>query len=237
MHPFPTYQFGQSHVLTKWGPQNEFPRIPRTKTFSGNCTETLIFPEFPGSSRFRIFGAPFSASWGKMKLICGALLTDIPQLFFDNAKTYVSRFCVQTMCRSGQSQENSEMSKDEALFLTVGTFLLTVELLCLQSFEVVIHSGSSVKTPLFQQGLKSTGADPCAGHHLDHGVVDPECDFCKSVVRPLHRHWLKGSRHLPLFVFDFAGPYPAQVDAISTYSLVCGAWVTCALLRSSCCVE
>ena len=60
----------------KWGPQNEFPGIPRTEAFCGNSTENLNFPEFPGPSRIRILGSPFSAFWGEMKLICWAALTD-----------------------------------------------------------------------------------------------------------------------------------------------------------------
>ena len=63
--------FGHSHFppkippnRQKWGPQNEFPRITRTKGFCGNSTEILNFPEFPGPSRFRILGSPFSAFWG-----------------------------------------------------------------------------------------------------------------------------------------------------------------------------
>ena len=31
--------------------------------------KTLHFPEFPGPSRFRMLGFPFSAFWGEMKLI------------------------------------------------------------------------------------------------------------------------------------------------------------------------
>ena len=64
----------------KWGPQNEFPGITRTKGFCGNSTETLTFPEFPGPSRFRILGSPFSAFWGEMKLICWAALNYPPSL-------------------------------------------------------------------------------------------------------------------------------------------------------------
>ena len=48
----------------KWGPQNEFPRIPRTEGFCGNSAETPNFSEFPGPSRFRILRSPFSAFWG-----------------------------------------------------------------------------------------------------------------------------------------------------------------------------
>ena len=75
--------FGHSHSPPKippnrqeWGPQNEFPGVTRTKGFCGNSTETLIFQEFPGPSRFRILGSPFSAFWGEMKLICWAVLSD-----------------------------------------------------------------------------------------------------------------------------------------------------------------
>ena len=65
----------KSPKTPKWGPQNEFPGITRTKGFCGTSTETLNFPEFPGPSRFRIFGSPFSTFWGEMKLICWAVLT------------------------------------------------------------------------------------------------------------------------------------------------------------------
>ena len=50
-------------------------RITRTEGFCGNSTENLNFPEFPGPSRFRILGSPFSAFWGEMKLTCWAALT------------------------------------------------------------------------------------------------------------------------------------------------------------------
>ena len=59
----------------KWGPQNEFSGITRTKGFCGNSTETLDFPEFPGPSQFRTLGSPFSAFRGEMKLICWAALS------------------------------------------------------------------------------------------------------------------------------------------------------------------
>ena len=42
--------------------------------FCGNSTEILKFLEFPGPSRFRSLGSPFSAFWGEMKLICWAVL-------------------------------------------------------------------------------------------------------------------------------------------------------------------
>ena len=83
IHPCPTYQlwpfsFPPKNLpkSPKWGPQNEFPGITRTKGFFGNSTDTLNFPEFPGPSRFRILGSPFSAFWGEMKLICWAVLTN-----------------------------------------------------------------------------------------------------------------------------------------------------------------
>ena len=67
-NPCPTYQLWPFSFppenppkWPKWGPQNEFPGITRTRAFCGNSAETLNFLEYPGPSRFRILGSPFSA--------------------------------------------------------------------------------------------------------------------------------------------------------------------------------
>ena len=70
-HPCPIYElwafsFPPENLpkSPKWDPQNEFPGMTWTEGFCGNATETLNFSEFPGPSRFRISGSPFSAFWG-----------------------------------------------------------------------------------------------------------------------------------------------------------------------------
>ena len=34
---------------------------------------------------------------------------------------------------------------------------------------------------------------------MDHGVRDPDCDYCKRALGPLYHHKIKGNRHLPVF--------------------------------------
>ena len=55
---------------------------------------------------------------------------------------------------------------------------------------------------------------------MDHGVRDPECDHCKRALGPLYHYKIKGNRHLPVFTFDFSGPYPHRANA-AQYLLGC----------------
>ena len=51
------------------------------------------------------------------------------------------------------------------------------------------------------------GYQECPYHQMDHGVRDPDCDYCKRALGPLYHHKIKGNRHLPVFTFDFSVPH------------------------------
>ena len=64
--------------------------------------------------------------------------------------------------------------------------------------------------------LENTGIDACPLHQMDHEVRDSECDYCKRALGPLYHHKIKGSRHLPVFTFDFSGPHtPGECCPVS----------------------
>ena len=61
---------------TKMGsPKMNFLEFPGSRVPVEILYRNLNFPEFPGPSRCRILGSPFSAFWGEMKLICWAALS------------------------------------------------------------------------------------------------------------------------------------------------------------------
>ena len=55
---------------------------------------------------------------------------------------------------------------------------------------------------LIQGYLDHTGMEACPYHQMDHGVRDPDCDFCKRALGPLYHRKIKGKRHLPIFTFN-----------------------------------
>ena len=72
---------------------------------------------------------------------------------------------------------------------------------------------------LIQGYLDHTGIEACPYHQMDHGVRDPDCDHCKRALGPLYHHKIVGSRHMPVFTFDFSGPHPHRVN-MAQYLLV-----------------
>ena len=66
--------------------------------------------------------------------------------------------------------------------------------------------------PDIHRVLEGTGILECPDHRLDHGVPDPECDYCKRALGPLYRHSaLKEAREVPILTFDFSGLHPSTV--------------------------
>ena len=93
----------------KWGPQNEFPGIIRTKSLCGNSAETRISRNFLAHPDFG-FRVPIFRFWGEMKLLCWAALihSNFSELIGIRIKLQLHRCCNRLSYMShvsGSSQE------------------------------------------------------------------------------------------------------------------------------------